>query len=218
VSAKEIVTDLVRWTRLGRHLTEPYRVVVAGLPNVGKSSLLNALAGYQRSVVAPMPGTTRDVVTVRLAVDGWPIELADTAGLRAEADDLEAAGIEQAREAAAHADLCLWVLDPSTQPPGHVENSRTVIRVINKMDLRPAWDLDAVPDAVRVSAVTGAGLANLCAAMAHRLVPEPPSPGTAVPFTPRLCDLVEEADCQLTLANVAAARALFAALSSCVSS
>jgi tRNA modification GTPase len=217
-SAKEIVAGLARCTQLGRHLTEPFRVVVAGLPNVGKSSLVNALAGYQRSVVAPMPGTTRDVVTVRLAVDGWPIELADTAGLRAEAGALEALGIEQAREAAAQADLCLWVLDATARPPGPVETARPLIKVINKMDLPLAWDLDVAPDAVRVSAVTGAGLADLCSAMSHRLVPEPLSPGAAVPFTPRLCKLVEEADRKLTVGDVTAARALFAALSSCVSS
>src|SRR5262249_7833753 len=65
---------------LGRHLIQPWQVVIAGAPNVGKSSLVNALAGFQRSVVASTPGTTRDVVTTLLAIDGWPVELADTAG------------------------------------------------------------------------------------------------------------------------------------------
>ncbi len=69
---------------LGRRLTRPWRVAVAGPPNVGKSSLMNALAGYQRSIVSPTPGTTRDVVTTRLAIDGWPVELADTAGAATE--------------------------------------------------------------------------------------------------------------------------------------
>ena len=67
-------------------------MVIAGAANVGKSSLVNALAGYQRSVVAATPGTTRDVVTALIAVDGWPVELADTAGWRTDADPLERKG------------------------------------------------------------------------------------------------------------------------------
>ena len=67
---------------VGLRLVSGWRVVLAGRPNVGKSRLLNALAGYERAIVDPTPGTTRDVVTVRTALDGWPVELADTAGLR----------------------------------------------------------------------------------------------------------------------------------------
>src|SRR5262249_15997807 len=114
-SAAQMLAELADRVPLGRHLTAPWRVVIAGAPNVGKSRLVKALAGYQRSVVSPTPGTTRDVVTVRLAI-GWPIELADTAGLRDESDALEGQGIELARSRLAEADLCLWVLD-STAPP-----------------------------------------------------------------------------------------------------
>src|SRR5262249_9107130 len=91
--AGRLLEVLARYAPLGRPLTSPWRVVVAGAPNVGKSSLVNALAGYARCVVSPTPGTTRDVVTTLIAVDGWPVELADTAGLREAAGPLEEQGI-----------------------------------------------------------------------------------------------------------------------------
>jgi hypothetical protein len=91
-------------------LTTPWRVTVAGAPNVGKSSLVNALAGYQRSVVSATPGTTRDVVTTVIALDGWPVELSDTAGMRDDAVRWRARKYSRGG-AAREADLCLWVLD-----------------------------------------------------------------------------------------------------------
>src|SRR5205807_1170609 len=107
-SARQSLDELLKFAALGQRLVEPWRVVVAGAPNVGKSSLVNALAGYQRSVVAPVPGTTRDVVTTALAFDGWPVELADTAGLRDAADELEEAGVARARATLLAADLVVW--------------------------------------------------------------------------------------------------------------
>jgi tRNA modification GTPase len=205
--AAAVVAGLARWAPLGRHLTAPWRVVVAGAPNVGKSSLVNALAGYQRSVVSPTPGTTRDVVTARIAVDGWPVELADTAGLRGDAGALEGQGIEQARAAAGAADLCLWVWDATTGPTEPDVSGGLVRTVVNKIDVPPAWDVRQVGDAVKVSAATGQGLDELCAALARWLVPEAPPPGAAVPFTPRLCDAVEEAARHLDAGRVEETRA-----------
>ena len=89
---------------VGRHLVDPWRVVLAGPPNVGKSSLINALAGFERSVVAAVAGTTRDVVTVRVAFDGWPVELSDTAGLRDAGEELEAEGIARTKARVESAD------------------------------------------------------------------------------------------------------------------
>ena len=188
--AAALLEPLVQRCALGRHLTIPWQVVIAGPPNVGKSSLVNALAGYQRSVVSPVPGTTRDVVGTTIAIDGWPVELFDTAGLHAAGEDLEKEGIERAQQAIASADLCLWLLDASAPAIGPGEEIPAPLLVINKIDLPPAWPLVEATGAVPVSARTGEGLEDLCDAINRRLVPAPPPPGAAVPFTPELCDQV----------------------------
>ncbi|HMF12989.1 MAG TPA: GTPase [Gemmataceae bacterium] len=192
-SAEEQLAQLDRFSSIGRHLTTPWRVVAAGAPNVGKSSLANAIAGYQRCIVAPSPGTTRDVVTTLVAIDGWPVELADTAGMRAEAEALEAVGIRMAQDTAAAADLCLWVLDssvPAKWPDSSLEN---MLLVVNKIDLPAAWDLQEAKNALHVSAFNSTGVAELCAAIANRLAPNPPPTGSAVPFTFELGDAIHKA-------------------------
>jgi tRNA modification GTPase len=185
--------SIVRYTDVGRHLTTPWQLVVAGAPNVGKSSLINALAGYQRCVVAATPGTTRDIVTTPIAIDGWPIELTDTAGLRTATENLEQHGIRRAEHAVSTADLCLWVLDASAMPVWPECPTQTMRYVVNKVDLEPVWDLDKAKDAVRVAALTGRGLAELCDGVSTWLVPQSPAPGAAVPFTPRLAAMIAEA-------------------------
>jgi tRNA modification GTPase len=189
------LAELDRYSGVGRHLTAPWRVVIAGAPNVGKSSLINALAGYQRCIVAPTPGTTRDVVTTLVAFHGWPVELADTAGLRSHADMLEAAGIRMAQHAASAAELCLWVLDASAPPvwPEALSGLGAVKFVVNKADLAPVWDVAEAQGAPVVSALTGAGVPELCKAIADWLVPEAPPPGQGIPFTAELCDQIDEA-------------------------
>jgi tRNA modification GTPase len=185
--------ELAGWASLGRHLTTPWRVVVAGAPNVGKSSLVNALAGYQRSITDPTPGTTRDVVTVRLAIDGWPVELADTAGQRGPTWTLEEEGIRLALATMTQADLVLWLLDASAPPVWPDRPPPKVRLVINKIDLPAAWDLAQAGDTPRVSARGGEGLSELCTALSNWLVPEPPAPGAAVSFTNEMAQAVEEA-------------------------
>lgn len=184
--------ELLRFAKLGRHLTVPWRVVVAGAPNAGKSSLVNALAGYHRSVVTAIAGTTRDVVTTALAIEGWPVELTDTAGLRSDATDLEAAGIEQARAVLADADLCVWVLDGGAKPVWPDPGIKDVLTVANKCDLPASWDRGRA-EVPAVSALSGEGLRELCRQVAERLVPETPGPGAGVPFTPQLAGQVEAA-------------------------
>jgi tRNA modification GTPase len=188
--AEILLAAIQRYESVGRHLIEPWRVAIAGAPNAGKSSLLNALTGYQRSVVAPIPGTTRDVVTATLAFDGWLVQIADTAGLREGGDELEREGIERARKQLAEADLCLWVIDAAGPEPSSCESFALenglavehVLPVVNKIDLPAAWDLSRVPDAVHVSAARSQEIDVLIRRMMRTLVPDPPPPGAAVPF------------------------------------
>jgi tRNA modification GTPase len=205
-SGGRLLQELQRHIKVGQRLTRPWQVVIAGAPNGGKSSLVNALAGYQRCIVSPLPGTTRDVVTTLIAVDGWPVELADTAGLRHGAGTLEQLGISSAEDALRSADLCLWVLDAAAQPHWPAFQSDSLRYVVNKIDLAPLWDLGQAAGAVHVSAKTGAGIPELCTAMAHWLVPEPPAPGAAVPFMPALGAAVEEASRLHSSRRFAAAR------------
>ena len=184
---------LRRNAAVGRHLVEPWTVAIAGEPNAGKSSLLNALAGFARSIVSPVPGTTRDAVSVSLAFDGWPVDLIDTAGLRDSPDALESEGVERARAAARTSDLVLWVVDSTGPRPGSVGEVAgrlglppgRVIVVFNKSDLAAVLGSE-MPGAVRVSAANSTGLAELAARIAAALVLHPPGPGEPVPFTPEL--------------------------------
>jgi tRNA modification GTPase len=189
---------------LGQHLTRPWRLVVAGAPNVGKSSLVNALAGFERCVVADTPGTTRDVVTTRIALDGWPVELVDTAGLRDGGAALEGQGMALARAEAANADLVLWLLDGSALPVWPEIDRANVRCVVNKADLPAAWSAD--PAWPRVSARTGLGLAELVATVAAWLVPAAPPAEAAVPFTTAQATAVEMIVADLVAGRTEAAR------------
>src|SRR3954468_9422646 len=117
-----LAAELDQW--LDRPRTEPLkdgvRVVVAGLPNAGKSSLVNAIAGSERAIVTDVPGTTRDHIEVPLAVAGLPILLTDTAGLRTTKDTVEAIGVERANQLVAAADILLWLGEPNAAPPGAI--------------------------------------------------------------------------------------------------
>jgi tRNA modification GTPase len=136
---------------------------------------------------------------VQVAFDGWPVELIDTAGLRA-AEGLEAEGIERAKRVSREADLVVWVMDSCEAPVADTPGS---LVVWNKSDLAstPAPGLS-------VSAKTGAGIPELVTEIVRRLVSDPPPPGAAVPFTPRLADLVEAAHVAVTERNVGAATRL----------
>jgi tRNA modification GTPase len=184
---------LLARSRVGLHLVEPWRVVLAGPPNVGKSSLINALVGYRRSIVFDQPGTTRDVVTVATAIDGWPIELSDTAGLRATDDPLEQAGVELARRRLAAADGVVLVFDvtePATdRRDAVIHDYPEAIVAYNKWDLLSPSEAAGIEAAEiespshLTSAVTGLGIGELAEAIVRRLIEPVPRPREAVPFT-----------------------------------
>jgi tRNA modification GTPase len=185
MEALYLVDALLGRAGIGLRLIAGWRVVLAGRPNVGKSRLLNALTGYDRAIVDATPGTTRDVVTARTALDGWPVELADTAGLRPSDDPIEASGVALARARQGEADLVLVVLDRSVPLTDLdraviVEHSRGLF-VANKCDLPAAWSPGDL-DAVAISAERGDGIEELVATIASRLVPEAPPPHAGVPF------------------------------------
>ncbi|MHC5543148.1 GTPase, partial [Singulisphaera rosea] len=170
-----------------RRLISGWRVVLAGRPNVGKSRLLNALAGYDRAIVDPTPGTTRDVVSVRTAVEGWPIVLDDTAGLRNSDDAVEQSGIALSRSQHESADLLLVVLDRSQPLTGDdhrlISDHSGSLLIANKADLPAAWQ--PAPDILEISAERGDGLDTLIRSIAGCCIPDPPEVGAAIPFRPR---------------------------------
>ncbi|MEQ1802367.1 MAG: tRNA uridine-5-carboxymethylaminomethyl(34) synthesis GTPase MnmE [Gammaproteobacteria bacterium] len=155
--------------RQGRLLRDGIHVVLAGRPNSGKSSLLNRLAGYEAAIVTDVPGTTRDLVREQLEIDGLPVHLVDTAGLRETTDVVEREGVQRTRGQLAVADLTLLVVDATDPTPldellKEVPAGVPVIVVRNKIDLngeRPGVDTGVEPAVARLSALTGAGLDEL---------------------------------------------------------
>src|SRR5205823_981941 len=148
--------------------------------NVGKSSLINRLVGYPRCVVTPIAGTTRDLVSTPIAIDGWPVELIDTAGQRTFDDQIEQAGVALASEIGRTADLTLWLLDATRDHSDAVTPVKGYLLVRNKIDLAPAQHPNDAT--IPISALTGQGLDELLAAISRRFVPHRPDAGAAVPF------------------------------------
>jgi tRNA modification GTPase len=155
-----LANDLEDWLERPRAtpLREGVRVVIAGPPNAGKSSLLNAIVGYERAIVAEVAGTTRDHIEVPLALSGVPIRLTDTAGLRESGELVERIGVDRARKLVDLADVLVWLGDPQNAP-----RHPRLVRVHARADMRGR---EAAPEgALPVSSATGAGLANLTLAI-----------------------------------------------------
>jgi tRNA modification GTPase len=185
--------DVAEAARQGAMLVEGVTVVLAGAPNVGKSSLLNRLAGEERAIVTAIPGTTRDLLNADLDLDGIPVRLIDTAGLHASKDPVEQEGIRRAEAQIVNSDLLLMIIDatqPSTvEPPvvAEAKNAGTrIVRVRNKVDLteesasepmEPPDSGDAARNTVRISALTGAGIPALRARLTQVLGLKPQDEG-----------------------------------------
>lgn len=164
----------------GRVLREGVTLAIVGRPNAGKSSLFNRLVRRERAIVTAQPGTTRDLVTERTVLEdargGVPVELVDTAGLRAAHDEAEAMGILKSREALADADLVLVVLDATTEQNdeerGLLADESLAARAVvvrNKIDLAEVSGNGGMPGQLQTSAVTGAGIEELRAHLLARV-------------------------------------------------
>lgn len=166
------------WDHAVDALARPRRVVLAGAPNAGKSSLFNALLERDRSIVSAEPGTTRDVIEEECALEGVPVLLCDAAGVCDSEDELGKAAAHRARKAAREADLVLHVIDGSAEWPPLSEGEgwgdgvgKLEMVVLTKCDLPGAV---AIPGALRVSAKTGENLDTLSLAIATRLLGRDP--------------------------------------------
>ncbi len=184
-AAAECLKPYLGTFALGEHVTKPFVVVLAGRPNAGKSSLLNACAGFGRAIIHAQAGTTRDVLQHDTVLAGWPVTILDTAGLRDGAAKLEQLGIDKAQQALQQADLVLWIHD-ATQPwEAETAEAQAVLAeidhlwVVNKTDLQsPEDDLN---HHIAVSARTGFGIPELLDAVIEKL-----APGAAVAACPEL--------------------------------
>ena len=200
-SASAQAEALLSWKEFGLHLTHPWRIVICGRPNVGKSSLINSIAGYQRVIVYDQPGTTRDVVSVETALEGWPVELSDTAGMHEPGSSLESEGIRRAKQEIQQADLLLWVLDAGTLRESQWHDLPAMARqqadevgvcldelphliVVNKIDLvdQCKGQHEAY---LAISAIQELGLSELLAETTAKLIPQIPPVYEALPFTSR---------------------------------
>ena len=176
-NAERNIEELLATAKAGDITQRGARLAIVGKPNAGKSSLLNALLGYERSIVSPHSGTTRDYLEAPLEFNGLQITAIDTAGIRSTLDPVEKAGVESAIDIAATADLTLLVLDRS-EPflQGDLALYDNLIRpslitVATKADLSPAWkSLPWVEQPLTVSSQTGKGLENLRNAVSKSLL------------------------------------------------
>lgn len=199
---REAIDQLLAASRVGLRLSDPWRVVLAGAVNAGKSSLANAIAGYARSIVSPEPGTTRDVVATRLVLGGFDVELIDTAGLRAPEEatsNTERAGIARAEGAARGADLVLRVVAADAPSPVELKTGAEELVVVTKADLGMK-SCEAPAGSIVTSAITGLGITELADAIVAKLVPElasdPALLDGPVPFTERQVRLIRGAAIQ----------------------
>ena len=191
----DLASEIGQWLDRPRaeRLREGYRVVLAGPPNAGKSTLFNALIEDEAAIATPIPGTTRDVLERSVSLEAVPFTFVDTAGLRDASDDeIEIIGIERARAQAAGADCVLWLGPEGEGPDGAWE-------IATKLDLDGRAKGDA---AFRVSAIRGDGMDKLRAALIEHARKSMPAPGS-VALNARQADLVAQLHTALVAIDVA---------------
>jgi tRNA modification GTPase len=195
-AVREEIAALLATADQGRVLREGVRVVIYGATNAGKSSLLNRLLGYDRVIVSDTHGTTRDTIEETVNLDGVPIRLLDTAGLRASENELESEGIARTEKSLQLADLRLHIADRNAARPAHfnggTEGDRNELVVLNKSDLLEDNDWKDFP-ALRISCVTGEGLPQLQKEILARIGQQNLRPESAVAINTRHRDCLRRA-------------------------
>jgi tRNA modification GTPase len=194
-SVREEVTALLATANQGRILREGVRVVIYGATNAGKSSLLNRLLGYERVIVSETHGTTRDTIEEMINLNGVPIRLLDTAGLRTSTSDLEREGIARTERSLQMADLRLHIADRNAPKPPHFDdrsgNSNEIV-LLNKSDLPEHSDWKNF-DAMRISCATREGLPDLEKEILARISEQNLRPESAVAINARHRDCLRRA-------------------------
>jgi len=153
--------SLLETAKDGRILREGVHTAICGIPNAGKSSLLNQLLGWERAIVHDQPGTTRDTIEETAILGGLPFRLIDTAGLRSTEDPVEKEGVTRAEKVIAQSDLVLHVVDVQTWSPPFSPVRPDEILVLNKCDTLSHPLEDLPPNAICISCATGDGIADL---------------------------------------------------------
>ena len=157
--------NLISQCSAGFLLNNGIKITIAGSPNVGKSSLLNAILGTERAIVTDIPGTTRDIINENILINGLPVRISDTAGLRETENVIEAMGVELAKNSIHESDICLYVLDGnmqgemSTQLTERLKN--TTIIVLNKSDLEQKIDINSLPSDIPKISVSAKNLTGI---------------------------------------------------------
>ncbi len=198
----DAIVELAATRKEGEVLRDGVSLVIAGAPNVGKSSLLNRLLGRDRAIVSPIPGTTRDTVEAELSIRGIPVHLVDTAGAHDATDLVEQTGIQRAKDAAKDADVVLWLTDatrPDDSPWPDWPRRGELVQAANKCDL-------ATPPAgmLGISATTGAGIPQLEEALEKAILGKTGGIGGGIAVSARHGILLDQAgtalsECQMLI-------------------
>ncbi len=189
--APDTAARAIELRKFGQHLIEPWNIVLCGPPNAGKSSLINAISGFERAIVHATAGTTRDVIQQQTAIDGWPVVMSDTAGIRDAKSEIEKEGVKRARHQIENADLVLFIFDMTDTPQSieaFLDSTLPLVQnryllVFNKLDLAGQGNRKPVArePSVAVSASTGDGLNELQQQISDILVPTVPDLSLPLP-------------------------------------